>query len=68
MSIYYDYDNTGVQYDWIEINETKKTIRYGNSGIQIPDTHNIECIYVRDLSRLIINNINKYQDISKGVN
>ncbi|MGW8041309.1 hypothetical protein ACWEX2_13925 [Staphylococcus xylosus] len=64
MSIYYDYDNTGIQYDWIEINQDNKTIRYGNSGIEIPDTHNLECIHVNGLDRLIITDIHQYKDIT----
>jgi hypothetical protein len=65
MSIYYDYDKSGIQYDWIEINRDKKTIRYGNSGTLIPDTHTLECIHVKDLGRLIITNIDGYKDISQ---
>ena len=64
MSIYYDYYDTGIQYDWIEINQENKTIRYGNSGILIPDTHNLECIHVKDLGRLIIPDVNQYKDIT----
>lgn len=50
--IFYSYDETNVQYDWIEIDEDAEVIRYGNSSIVSPDTQRFEMVKMEDLQDL----------------